>query len=292
VKRTVRIGPYVVGDDEPCFTVAEIGINHNGSLETALEMIHEAKWAGCDAVKFQKRTVNEVYTAGELAAARESIFGSTNGDLKRGLEFFRDAYQRIQVECDRKGLLWFASSWDVGSLDAMEGFDPVCHKIASPCLTNYELVRAVARTGKPIIMSTGMSTAKELEDAARIVEACGAMNRLVLMHTTSAYPAKIEDLNLSLIPWLRDRYQVPVGYSGHEVGIPTSIAAVAMGACMLERHFTLDRSMWGSDQAASVEPLGMRRLVHAVKLLHKAKGKPEKRLLECEKANHKKLRRV
>jgi N-acetylneuraminate synthase len=284
----VKIGDVAVGDGAPCYIVGEIGINHNGDLGIARRLIDVAAIAGANAVKFQKRTVDVVYTAEELAKSRENPFGPTNGDLKRGLEFGHDQYQHIDRYCREKNLVWFASCWDEASVDFMERFAPPAYKIASASLTDDNLLRHHKKTGRPIIISTGMSTLGQVDHA---VEVLGSDN-LVILHTTSAYPAKIADLNLKQIPALRARYGVPVGYSGHEVGLATSYAAAALGACMIERHITLDRAMWGSDQAASVEPQGLMKLVRDVRTIELALGDGVKRVTEDEIPIMKKLRRV
>lgn len=284
----VKIGDVAVGDGAPCYIVGEIGINHNGDLGIARRLIDVAAIAGANAVKLQKRTVDVVYTAEELAKPRENPFGPTNGDLKRGLELGRDQYQHIDAYCREKGVAWFASCWDEASVDFMEQFAPPAYKIASASLTDDKLLRHHKRTGRPIIISTGMST---LEQCDHAVEVLGTDN-LVILHTTSAYPAKLADLNLKMIPVLRARYGVPVGYSGHEVGLATSYAAAALGACMIERHITLDRAMWGTDQAASVEPQGLMKLVRDVRAIELALGDGVKRVTADEVPIMKKLRRV
>ena len=286
--RTVRIGNQWVGDGEPCFIVAEIGINHNGDLDTARKLISAALLAGCDAVKFQKRTIDVVYTAEELAKPRESRFGATNGDLKRGLEFGADAYQEIDRYCKQHKLLWFSSCWDEASVDFMERYEPPCYKIASASLTDDGLLRRHRETGRPIVLSTGMSTIEQVDHA---VEVLGTED-LVLMHTNSTYPSAPEELNLGTIATLRERYDVPVGYSGHEVGLSTTVAAATLGACMIERHITLDRAMWGSDQAASVEPPGFARLVRDIHTVRAAMGDGVKRVYTSEVPVMQKLRRV
>jgi len=244
--------------------------------------------AGCDAVKFQKRTVDVVYTAKELATPRENPFGTTNGDLKHGLEFGEEEYKEINDFCKSLKITWFVSPWDEGSVDFVEQFDTPVYKIASASLTDDNLLRHVRKTGKTVIASTGMSTYDEIDHA---VEVLGKEN-LILMHTTSTYPAKYEQLNLRAIPNMIERYGVPVGYSGHETGIPTSVAASVLGACCIERHITMDRAMWGSDQAASLEPNGISRLVRDVRLCEQSMGDGIKRVYEDEIPVMKKLRRV
>ena len=284
----VRIGNTAVGDGQPCYVIGEIGINHNGDLEIARKLLDVASVAGANAVKFQKRTVDVVYSAEELNRPRENPFGPTNGDLKRGLELGLDAYKQIDEHCRAKGMTWFASCWDQASVDFIEQFNPPVYKIASASLTDDNLLRHHKKTGRPLIISTGMSTLAQCDHA---VEVLGTAN-LVILHTTSAYPAKIADLNLKMIPTLRARYGVPVGYSGHEVGLATSYAAAALGACMIERHITLDRAMWGSDQAASVEPQGLMKLVRDVRTIELGLGDGVKRVTDDEVPIMKKLRRV
>ena len=282
------IGNRKLGDGEPCFIIAEIGINHNGDLDLAKRLISVAVAAGCDAVKFQKRNVDVVYTREELAKPRENPFGTTNGDLKRGLEFGRDEYEDIDVYCKAVKIPWFASCWDEDSVDFINRFDVPCFKIASASLTDDELLKHTRATGKPIILSTGMSTIEEIDHA---VEVLGHDN-LHLMHTTSTYPAAYPELNLRVIPTLKERYGLPVGYSGHETGIPTSVAAVVLGASSVERHITMDRAMWGSDQAASLEPNGITRLVRDVRLVEQSMGDGVKCVFEREVPIIQKLRRV
>jgi len=284
----IRIGNRLVGDDQPCFIIAEIGINHNGDIDLAKRLISVALAAGCDAVKFQKRTVDVVYTAEELAKPRENPFGSTNGDLKYGLEFEEEEYEEINAFCKSVKMLWFASPWDEGSVDFLERFQVPVYKIASASLTDDRLLRHIRATGKPIILSTGMSTYAEIDHAVEVL----GRDDLVLMHATSTYPANYNELNLRAIPTMAQRYGVPIGYSGHETGIPTSVSAAALGACAVERHVTMDRAMWGSDHAASLEPNGISRLVRDIRLWEQAKGDGIKRVYEREVPIIKKLRRV
>ena len=285
---TIRIGNRLIGDDQPCFIIAEIGINHNGDVDLAKRLISVALAAGCDAIKFQKRTVDVVYTPEELAKPRENPFGPTNGDLKYGLEFEQEEYEEINAFCKSVKMLWFASPWDEGSVDFLERFNIPVYKIASASLTDDRLLRHVRATGKPIILSTGMSTYAEIDHAVEVL----GKEDLVLMHATSTYPAHYPELNLRAIPTMAERYPVPIGYSGHETGIPTSVCAAVLGACCVERHITMDRSMWGSDHAASLEPNGISRLVRDIRLWEQAKGDGIKRVYEREFPIIKKLRRV
>lgn len=286
--QTVRIGDRLVGDGQPCYVIAEIGINHNGDIDLAKRLVSVAVAAGCDAVKFQKRTVDVVYSVEELEKPRESPFGTTNGDLKRGLEFDYYDYQEIDAFCRASKIAWFASAWDEQSVDFMERFSPPCYKVASASLTDDALLRHTRAMGRPIILSTGMSTLEQIDHAVQVL---GSQN-LVLLHACSTYPATYDELNLRAIPVLRDRYQVPVGYSGHETGIATTVAASVLGACCIERHVTLDRSMWGSDHAASLEPNGIARVVRDVRLVEQSLGDGVKRVYEREQPIIKKLRRV
>jgi N-acetylneuraminate synthase len=284
----VKIGNTMVGDGRPCYVVAEIGINHNGDIALAKQLIDVADAAGCNAVKFQKRTVDLVYTPEELAKPRESPFGETNGDLKYGLEFGLAEYQEIDRYCREVDIAWFASCWDEASVDFMDHFNPPCYKVASASLTDDNLLRHTRARGKPIILATGMSSLEEIDHA---VDVLGKKN-LVLLHAVSTYPSDYGELNLRVIPELKKRYGVPVGYSGHETGLPSSVAAVAVGACMVERHVTMSRAMWGSDQAASLEPNGITRLIRDIRLVETSLGGSVKRVLESEKPIIKKLRRV
>ena len=287
-KREAKIGNKIVGDNYPVFVIAEIGINHNGDLDIAKKLIDIARSAGCDAVKFQKRTVEVVYTKEELERQRENPFGTTNGDLKRGLEFGETEYREIDRYCKEKNILWFASPWDAESVDFLEKFDVPCYKVASASLTDKALLRHIKSKGKPVILSTGMSTVEQIKHA---VEVLGEDN-LILLHCTSTYPSKPEELNLRVIPWMKENFTCPIGYSGHETGVIQSVMAVLLGACVIERHITLDRAMWGSDQAASLEPSGLDRMVRDIRLIPVSLGDGKKIVLESEKPILEKLRKV
>jgi len=287
MSKSITVGERQIGDQHACFIIAEIGINHNGDLELAKKLIDAAVDAGCDAVKFQKRTVDVVYTAEELAKPRENPFGTTNGDLKRGLEFGKAQYQEIDRHCREKSIMWFASCWDEASVDFIEKFNPPCYKIASASLTDDDLLRHHRKYGRPLLLSTGMSTLAQVDHAVEVL----GKDDLVLLHTNSTYPSKLEELNLRVIRTMADRYQLPVGYSGHEVGLAPSIGATVIGACVLERHITLDRAMWGSDQAASIEPQGFARMVRDIRGIELSLGDGHKRVYDTEVPIMKKLRR-
>jgi N-acetylneuraminate synthase len=284
----VKLGNTLVGDGHPCYVVAEIGINHNGDMDIAKLLINVAVAAGCKAVKFQKRTIEIVYSAEELARPRESPFGDTNGALKQGLEFGLKNYREIDRYCSELKIPWLASCWDEPSVDFIAQFDVPFFKIASACLTDDNLLRHTRSVGRPIVLATGMSSLAQVDHA---VDVLGTKD-LILLHTVSTYPAQYDELNLRAIPMMRHRYGVPVGYSGHETGIPTSTAAVVLGASMVERHITLDRAMWGSDQAASLEPNGINRLIRDIRLIESAMGDGAKDIHPREVPIIKKLRRV
>jgi N-acetylneuraminate synthase len=284
----VKLGNNLVGDGHPCYVVAEIGINHNGDLDVAKHLINVAVAAGCKAVKFQKRTIEIVYSTEELARPRESPFGDTNGALKHGLEFGLKKYREIDRYCGELKIPWLASCWDEPSVDFIAQFDVPYFKIASACLTDDKLLRHTRSIGRPIVLATGMSSLEQVDHAVEVL----GTNDLILLHTISTYPAQYDELNLRAIPLMRERYGVPVGYSGHETGIPSSTAAVVLGACMVERHITLDRAMWGSDQAASLEPNGINRLIRDIRLVESALGDGVKRVHPREVPIIQKLRRV
>lgn len=286
----MKINGMEISKDSDVYLIAEIGINHNGNLDNALKLIEEAKKSGFNAVKFQKRTVDIVYSPIELAQPRESVFGKTNGDLKRGLEFNEKTYSRINEFCKDLKIDWFASPWDVESVNFLEKLGVVAHKVASACNSDKDLLKRINETGKPVFLSTGMSTLEMIERALNYLD----HSRLVLLHTVSTYPAENSKLNLNWMNVLRQRFpHIPIGYSGHEVGIIPSVIAVAKyGACCVERHITLDRAMWGSDQAASLEPAGMKKLVSYIREIPQLHGSDMKVILNEEETVSKKLRRV
>ncbi len=290
MSREIKIGNRLVGDGHPAFIIAEIGINHNGDLEIAKQMIDAAVHAGVDAVKFQKRTPEICTPPEQQKQMRETPWGYiTYLEYRRKVEFGEAEYREIDRYCRLKGIPWLVSVWDEPSVDFMEQFETPAYKIPSASLTDHNLLRYVRRTGKPVVLSTGMST---MEQIHRAVEVLGRHD-LVVMHCTSTYPCEPDELNLRMIETLRREFpETPIGYSGHEVGLVPSAVAVALGACMVERHLTLDRAMWGSDQAASVEPGGFERLVKYIRVTEAALGDGVKRVYESELPSLRKLRRV
>jgi len=288
--REIKLGNKLVGDGQPAYIIAEIGINHNGDLGLAKEMIKAAAHAGADAVKFQKRTPEVCTPLAQQTQMRETPWGYiTYLDYRYKVELGLEQYREIDRYCKELGIDWFVSVWDEQSVDFMEQFDTPAYKIPSASMTDHNLLRHVRKTGRPLIVSTGMSTMVQIH---RAMEAVGLEN-LVIMHTTSAYPCDPDELNLKMIETLRREFpDNPIGYSGHEVGLVPSAVAVALGACSVERHFTLDRAMWGGDQAASVEPGGFERLVKYIRVTEQALGDGVKKVYNSELGPLKKLRRV
>lgn len=286
----IKIRNKIVGDNEPCFIVAEIGINHNGSVEIAKKLIDIAVNAGCDAVKFQKRTIDIVYSKEELSILRPNPFGDTNEDLKRGLELSFEDYKEIDLYCKEKDIIWFTSCWDEDSVDFIEQFNVPCYKIASASLTDDNLLIHTANKGKPILLSTGMSTMEQIRHAIEIIEST-KNDQILIYHCTSTYPTDYEESNLSVIYELMIEFDYPIGYSGHERGLLPSTLAASIGAVSVERHITLDRTMWGSDQALSLGPDGINRLVRDIRALPNIFGNGEKVVYKSELPIIKKLRR-
>ena len=268
--------------------IAEIGINHNGDLELAKKMIDLAVSSGCDAVKFQKRTIEIVYTAEVLDTPRESPWGTTQREQKNGLEFDLKAYQEIDTYCKEKGIQWSASAWDLPSLEFVENFSPPFHKVASALITHMEFLNAVAKLKRLTFVSTGMADEKMVADAVAIFKKHGTP--VVLLHTVSTYPSPEEDLNLRAMETLRNTFGLPVGYSGHETSVSPSIVAASLGAVAIERHITVDRTMYGSDQAASLEEAGLRNLVAVVRKIPKMMGSGKIEWAPGEESVAKKLR--
>jgi N-acetylneuraminate synthase len=286
---SVRIGQRLVGEGQPVFITAEIGINHNGDLEIAKTLIDAAALANCDAVKFQKRTPELCVPPAQRDVPRETPWGvMTYMEYRRRMEFGEAEYAEIDRYCREKRILWYASCWDPPSVDFIERYDPPCHKVASALLTDDVLLRRINATGRPVILSTGMSTIEQIRHAVSLFD----RERLLIAHSTSTYPCSPKELNLRMIGTLRSEFECPIGYSGHEVGLQTTYAAMVLGACFVERHITLDRAMWGSDQAASVEPQGFLRLVRDVRTIEGAFGDGVKRVYDSELPFLRRLRRV
>jgi N-acetylneuraminate synthase len=283
----LKIGKRLIGEGQPCYIVAEIGINHNGDVAIAKQLIKVAADVGCEAVKFQKRTVSEVYSGEELAMARVSPFGRTNGDLKHGLEFGQDEYRQIFAYAAELNIHCTASVWDESSVDFLEQFDPPFYKIPSPMLTHKALLKRCQQTNKPIVLSTGMSA---LDQVSRAIELLGPDN-LILLHCTSAYPCPPSALNLRAIETLRNTFGCAAGYSGHEDGILPTVASRMLGSVMIERHVTLDRQMWGTDQSISLESDQLEEMVQSIRAIEVALGSGEIGIRDCELPALKKLRR-
>jgi len=279
MSRVVSIAGRLVGPSEPTFIVGEIGINHNGSLETARQLIDAAIGSGCDAVKFQKRTPHLCVPEAQQNVMRETPWGYISYlEYRRRVEFGRKEYDEISRHCKKRGILWFSSCWDEESVDFIERYDPPCFKIQSAALTDKRLLACLRATRRPLILSTGMSTLQQIQEA---VDFLGADN-LIICHTTSTYPCPPQELNLRMIQRLAQMFPCPIGYSGHEVGLVPTVIAVALGACLVERHITLDRAMWGSDQAASVEPVGLTRLIKYIRTVELSLGDGVKRVYDSE----------
>ena len=286
--REIKIGNRWVGDGHPTYVIAEVGINHNGDVQVAKDLIKAASEAHVDAVKFQKRTPEICVPDHQKGQMRETPWGYISYlDYRYKVEFGQEEYAEIDAYAKSLGIDWLASAWDIPSLEFIDAFNPPAHKVPSALLTDHELLRALKKNGRPVILSTGMSTMDEIDAAVEIL----GDDNLLICHTTSSYPCPPEELNLKMIQTLRDRFDCPIGYSGHEVGLVTSAVAVAMGACLIERHVTLDRAMWGSDQAASVEPQGIRTLVKYIRVTEKAVGDGEKQVYESEQSSLSKMRR-
>lgn len=286
--KEVIIGNAKIGEGNPTYIIGEIGINHNGDVEIAKQLMLAAKQGGMDAVKFQKRTPEICVPLHQRDQMRDTPWGYIPYiEYRYKTEFGKEEYTEIDRYAKEIGITWFASEWDIPSVEFIESFNPVAHKIPSALITDKDLLRAYKATGKPLIISTGMSTMEEIQTAVDIL----GLDHLVLCHTTSSYPCPPEELNLRMIPKLKSMYDCPIGYSGHEVGLVTSAVAVAMGACLVERHITLDRAMWGSDQSASVEPQGITRLVKYIRVTERSLGDGIKQVYDSEKSSLNKLRR-
>lgn len=283
----IRIGGHAVGPGLPTYIIGEIGINHNGDLDVARELMDVAAAAGCDAVKFQKRTPEICVPLDQRSKIRDTPWGQmTYMEYKERVEFGDAEYGAINEHAHATGLQWFASPWDIPSVDFLEKFDVPTHKVASASLTDEPLLQALADTGKPLIVSTGMSTIEEVDRAMEVLAGC----EIVLLHSTSTYPCPPEESNLRTITTLSERYGIPIGYSGHEKGLQVTLGAVVLGAVAVERHITLDRTMWGSDHAASLEPQGLTHLVRDIRVLEAAMGDGVKRVFPGEEEPRRRLR--
>lgn len=287
--KAVKVGDRWIGEGQPTYIVAEVGINHNGDLNIAKELIRAAKHAGVDAVKFQKRTPELCVPPEQRNQMRDTPWGYiTYLDYRYKVEFGEDEYGEIDRYCKEVGIDWFASVWDEPSVDFLEAFSPICYKVPSASLTDHGLLRRLRATGRPLILSTGMSTMEQIKAAVGVI----GQDNLIITHTTSTYPCDPDELNLRMIETLRREFDCPIGYSGHEVGLIPSVVTIALGACLVERHITLDRAMWGSDQAASVEPGGFERLVKYIRVTEQALGDGVKQVYESELPVLRRLRRV
>jgi N-acetylneuraminate synthase len=285
----LAVGDRLVGKGQPVYIVAEIGINHNGELELAKALIDAAVEAGVDAVKFQKRTPELCVPDDQKEKKRETPWGYiTYLDYRYRVEFNREDYTEIDRYCKDRGIDWFASVWDEPSVEFLESFKPIFYKIPSAALTDHSLLQHARETGRPVILSTGMSTMEQIKAAVDVL----GTEDLIITHATSTYPCEPSELNLRMIQTLMDAFDCPIGYSGHEVGLIPSVVAVSLGAQLVERHITLDRAMWGSDQAASVEPAGFERLTKYIRVAEESFGDGIKRVYDSEKPSLEKLRRV
>ncbi|MCZ7611226.1 MAG: N-acetylneuraminate synthase family protein [Ignavibacterium sp.] len=289
-KREIKVKDRLIGDDHPVFVIGEIGINHNGDVNIAKKIIAGAKHSGADAVKFQKRTPEVCVHKDQWNIERDTPWGRmTYIDYRHKIEFGEKEYSEIDKYCKEIGITWFASCWDEPSVDFIEKYDPPLYKTASASLTDLSLLKKINKLNRPVIMSTGMSTMEEIDKAISIMN----QKNLLISHTTSSYPCKNEELNLKMIKTLKNKYKnIPIGYSGHEVGLAPTWAAVALGACFIERHITLDRAMWGTDQAASVEIGGMERLISNIRDIELALGDGVKKVYDSELFQIEKLRKI
>jgi len=289
MNKIINIGNDKVSDDQPVYFVAEIGINHNGDVNIAKKLITVAAAAGCNAVKFQKRNPELCVPVSQRNILRETPWGNmTYFEYRQKIELGIKEYDEIARYCKEIGITWFASAWDMDSVDFLNKYQLPCYKIPAAKLTDDDLLKHIRKQRRSIVLSTGMSSLEQVDHAVDILQ----KEDLILLHCCSAYPAKYEDLNLRLIPYLKSKYGVPVGYSGHETGLATSVAAFVLGACVVERHITLDRAMWGSDHAASLEPNGLNRLMRDLRLVERSMGDGIKRILPSEEPLIRRLRNI
>lgn len=289
VAKTIRIGDKTIGESHPIFIIAEVGINHNGDIDLAKKLVDVAAVAGCDAVKFQKRNPIESVPAEYKNVMRETPWGTmTYLEYRKKIEFGRPEYDQIDEYCRERGILWTASAWDVSSIDFLEPYELSFCKIPSALITNKEYLTRIKETNRPLVVSTGMA---DIELVKKVVEFLGEDN-IALLHTVSTYPARPENVNLNVINTFKQLFNCPIGYSGHEVGLQITLGAAALGAHIIERHITLDRSMWGTDQAASVESIGLIRLVRDIRIIETAMGTGEKKMFPEELEVEKRLRNI
>lgn len=289
MSRAIKIGNALIGDDYPVFVIAEAGINHNGDINLAKKLIDVAIAAGCNAVKFQKRNPDEAVPEEHKLVKRETPWGiMTYLDYRKRIEFGQDQYDEIDRYCRENGMMWIASAWDISSVHFLRRYDMPAFKIPSALITDKDYLNLLRGLDKPLIVSTGMA---EIQLVKKVVDFLGE-EKIILLHAVSSYPARPENINLNVIKTYHDLFNCVVGYSGHEVGLQITLAAVSLGAKVIERHITLDRSMWGTDQAASVEPGGLMRLTRDIRIIESAMGDGEKRMLPEELEVEKKLRRV
>jgi N-acetylneuraminate synthase len=289
MSRTIEVGGTLTGEGCPVFIIAEVGINHNGDIDLAKKLIDVAAVAGCNAVKFQKRNPDEAVPEEYKNVKRETPWGTmTYLEYRKKIEFWEEQYDEIDAYCKEKNIMWIASAWDISSVNFLKKYDLPAFKIPSALITDKHYLALLKRLHKPLIVSTGMA---EIELVKKVVGFLGE-DRIILLHTVSSYPARSESINLKVIKTYQDLFNCTVGYSGHEVGLQVTLAAVSLGAKVIERHITLDRSMWGTDQAASVEPVGLIRLTRDIRIIESAMGDGEKRMLPEELEVEKKLRKV
>jgi N-acetylneuraminate synthase len=287
--KTVKIGSKAVGPNESIYVVGEIGINHNGDIAVVKQLIDVAATSGLDAVKFQKRTPELCVPRDQWNIERETPWGvMTYIDYRHKVEFDESEYQEISDYCKSKEVEWFASPWDEVSVDFLENFNTPVYKIASASVTDIPLLKKIASTGRPVILSTGMSTMEQIRKAVRVFN----IENLIICHSTSAYPCDSSELNMRMIETLRDEFDVPIGYSGHEVGLAPTLVAASLGARLIERHITLSRAMWGTDQAASIEPQGVVKLVRDIRTVEESLGDGVKKVYDSELPIIRKLRRA
>jgi N-acetylneuraminate synthase len=287
--KAIKIGDKTIGESHPIFIIAEIGINHNGDIDLAKKLVDVAAVAGCDAVKFQKRNPIESVPAEYKNVMRETPWGTmTYLEYRKRIEFGRAEYDQIDKYCRERGILWSASAWDVSSIEFLEPYGLCFYKVPSALITNKEYLACIKETNRPLVVSTGMA---DIELVKKVVEFLGEDN-IALLHTISTYPAKPENINLNVISTFRQLFKCPIGYSGHEVGLQITLGAAALGAHVIERHITLDRSMWGTDQSASVEPIGLIRLVRDIRIIEAAMGTGDKKIFPEELEVEKRLRNI